>query len=109
MAVDKFTLTSGATGNITLNHSLGEAPKTFIIATKNPVNADDNFKIYFGSFASVSYGYLRYLMIGYNDSWTDSGDMSDATAPTSTQLKLILSNGSMYLKAGREYTLITMA
>lgn len=121
MAIDTFTV-SQDTVNVTVNHSLGEKPVCAIIVTdvvNVPKNAEKEFPLRLAIVFPVILGgvYSVYTAFLTKEYLTDYGDYAIAQkyqvqgTVSASQLQIIVdsANGSKYIKAGTEYTLITMA
>ena len=121
MAIDTFTVPQD-TVSVTVNHSLGEKPVCAIIVTdvvnvpknaekKNPLRLAIVFPII------TSGAYIVYTAFLTKEYLTNDGDYATAQkyqikgTVSASQLQIIVdsANGSKYIKAGTEYTLITMA
>lgn len=121
MAIDTFTVPQD-TVSVTVNHSLGEKPVCAIIVTdvvNVPKNAEKEFPLRLAIVFPVILGgvYSVYTAFLTKEYLTDFGDYSTAQnyqvqgTVSATQLQIIVaySNNVKYIKAGTEYTLITMA
>nr|DAG69786.1 MAG TPA: hypothetical protein [Caudoviricetes sp.] len=121
MAIDTFTVPQD-TVDVTVNHSLGKKPVCAIIVTdvvNVPKNAEKEFPLRLAIVFPVITGgtYTVYTTFLTKEYLTDYGDYTTAQkyqvqgTVSATQLQIIVaySNNVKYIKAGTEYTLITMA
>lgn len=105
IAVDTFTLTSNASGTKTVSHSLGDLPKFLFLLSDD--TTDGYIRVYFCSYYGNEAMNIKYYN---NNGSVVIYDASSISNPTwnSTQLQ-IFATASTKLRAGQEYTLITMA
>lgn len=121
MAIDTFTVPQD-TVNVTVNHSLGEKPVCAIIVTdvvNVPKNAEKKYPLRLAIvFPIITSGvYIVYTAFLTKEYLTNNEDYATAQkyqikgTVSASQLQIIVdsSNGYKYIKAGTEYTIITMA
>lgn len=105
IAVDTFTLTSNASGTKTVSHSLGDLPKFLFLLSDD--TTDGYIRVYFCSYYGNEAMNIKYYNKNGNVVIYDASSISNPTW-NSTQLQ-IFATASTKLRAGQEYTLITMA
>ena len=120
MAIDTFTVPQD-TVSVTVNHSLGEKPVCAIIVTdvvNVPKNAEKKYPLRLAIvFPIITSGVNIYTAFLTKEYLTNDGDYATAVkyqtqgTVSASQLQIIVdsANGFKYIKAGTEYTLITMA
>lgn len=121
MAIDTFTVSQDTTST-TVNHSLGKKPVCAIIVTdvvNVPKNAEKKFPLRLAIvFPIITSGvYSVYTAFLTKEYLTDGEDYATAQKyqvqgiVSDTQLQIIVAygNNTKYIKAGTEYTIITMA
>lgn len=105
IAVDTFTLTSNASGTKTVSHSLGDLPKFLFLLSDD--TTDGYIRVYFCSYYGNEAMNIKYYNNNGNVVIYDASSILNPTW-NSTQLQ-IFATASTKLRAGQEYTLITMA
>ncbi len=121
MAIDTFTVPQD-TVNVTVNHSLGEKPVCAIIVTdvvnvpkntepKQPLRLAIVFPIIISGVYSVYIAFLSKEYLTTGEEHAVAGKNQTQGTVSASQLQIITSaaNGFKWIKAGTEYTIITMA
>lgn len=112
IAVDKFSYSSdtSVSGGKTLSHSLGCVPKLWILLAKE-IKGASGYQLFqsIGLASSVGANRYSYSLFRYLVNNLDFSQGGSPTAPTEAQVTIYCESGSYYMKAGVEYTLITMA
>lgn len=121
MAIDTFTVPQD-TVSTTVNHSLGEKPVCAIIVTdvvNVPKNAEKKlplrlaivFPIIISGIYSVYTAFLTKEYLTSDGDYATAQKYQTQGTVSATQLQIVVAaaNGFKFIKAGTEYTLITMA